>query len=160
MNIEPLPEPTYHLTLIPGRYAVCRLPAQAELPDWAHPSKIGQDYLLNFTWRGNETSLVCPERFVPPEIKAERGWRIFEVAGPLDFELVGVLASILDPLKMAGISVFTLSTFDTDLLLVKEVQLDRAIAAFERASHLVARAPGIHWSDNAMHHKRTGKTNQ
>lgn len=129
---ESLFQPAYRLTLAPGRYAVCRLPAEAPLPDWARP-----DHFLSLTWRGDETSLVCPERFVPPEVKAERGWRMIEVAGPLEFELVGVLSSLLEPLKQAGVSVFVLSTFDTDLILVKEAQLDRALNALEKAGHSV-----------------------
>lgn len=132
MSDDPLPGAAFRLTLIPGRYAVCRLPALAGLPDWAQP-----EHLLSITWRGNETSLMCPERFVPPDVKAERGWRALEVTGPLDFSLVGVLASLLEPLAQASVSVFTLSTFDTDLILVQEVQLDRAVNALERAGHRV-----------------------
>lgn len=130
-------ESAYRLSLIPGRYAVCRLPAQVELPEWANPTRVGQGHLLSLTWRGDETSLVCPERFVPPDVKAEPGWRILEIAGPLDFGLVGVLASLLEPLQQSGVSVFALSTYDTDLLLVKESQMERAIAALESAGHLV-----------------------
>ena len=132
MSEDPLPAASYHLTLIPGRYAVCRLPALSELPDWARP-----EYLLSITWRATETSLVCPERFVPPDVKAERGWRVLEVAGILDFSMVGVLAALLEPLAQASVSVFSLSTFDTDLILVQEQKLDRAIGALEKAGHRV-----------------------
>lgn len=151
MNADPLPEPAYRLSLMPGRYAVCRLPTQTELPEWAHPDRIGLEYLLSLTWRGSETSLVCPERFVPPEIKAERGWRIIELAGPLDFELVGVLASLLEPLKQAGVSVFSLSTFETDLLLVKEEHLDRATRALESVGHLVVKIQRKNEQENLTH---------
>ena len=127
-----VPEASYQLTLVAGRYAVCRLPAQAELPDWAHP-----EHLLSITWRAGETSIVCPERFVPPEVKAERGWRALEVSGPLDFELVGVLSSMLLPLAQAEVSVFVLSTYDTDLILIPEGQLERALSALGDAGHNV-----------------------
>jgi len=126
------PEDAYQLALIAGRYAVCRLPAQAELPDWAHA-----EHLLSITWRAGETSIVCPERYVPPEVKAERGWRALEVSGPLDFVLVGVLSSLLLPLAKAQVSVFVLSTYDTDLILIPEVQLERALGALGGAGNLV-----------------------
>jgi len=126
------PEDAYQLALIAGRYAVCRLPAQAELPDWAHA-----EHLLSITWRAGETSIVCPERYVPPEVKAERGWRALEVSGPLDFVLVGVLSGLLLPLAKAQVSVFVLSTYDTDLILIPEVQLERALGALGGAGNLV-----------------------
>lgn len=135
MSDDPFMPAAYPLRLIPGRYAVCRLPALAELPDWARLAQSSPDHLLSLTWRSDESSIVCPERFVPPEVKAERGWRVLEIAGPLEFELVGVLASLLGPLQQAGVSVFVLSTFDTDLILVREMQLDRALNALEKAGH-------------------------
>lgn len=135
MSNDRLPPVSYRLALIPGRYAVCRLPALAELPDWAQLAQASPEHLLSLTWRKDETSIVCPERFVPPDVKAERGWRVLEVAGPLEFELVGVLASLLEPLQLAGVSVFALSTFDTDLIMVREAHLDRALSALEKAGH-------------------------
>ena len=137
MSDDPLLPVSYRLALIPGRYAICRLPAVAELPDWARLAQASPEHLLSLIWRRDETSIVCPERFVPPEIEAERGWRVLEVAGPLEFELVGVLASLLEPLKQAGVSVFVLSTFDTDLILIREALLDQAIRALGKAGHLV-----------------------
>ena len=137
MSADPLtPGAALRLVLLRGRYAVCRLPAQAALPDWVG-TKRSQEELLSLTWRGDETSLVCPEGCVPPDVKAERGWRVVAVAGPLEFELVGVLSSLLEPLKKASVSVFALSTYDTDLLLIKEAHLDRALLALEQAGHLV-----------------------
>jgi hypothetical protein len=124
--------PSYSLELLAECYAVSRLPGDADLPDWA-----GAGPLLVLAWRGEEFSLVCLERYVPPEVKAERGWRVLQVAGTLDFSQVGVLAALLQPLAAAGISVFTISTFDTDLILVKEALLERAIQALESAGHAV-----------------------
>jgi len=92
------------LILLPERLAVCRLPAEAPFPDWARPGD-----LLSFTRTRDELSVVCAERFVPPEMRAERGWRALQVQGVLDFALVGVLASICVPLARAGVSIFALS---------------------------------------------------
>lgn len=63
-----------------------------------------------------------------------------EVAGPLDFALTGVLAGLAVPLAEAGVSIFALATYDTDVLLVREAQLDAAIAALRAAGHDVSRA--------------------
>jgi hypothetical protein len=122
------------LVVNPERLAVCRLPAEADLPDWARPGE-----LLAFLHTRNALSVVCAERFVPPEIKAERGWRMLEVQGPLDFTLVGVLASISVPLARAGVSIFVLSTFDTDLILVKDEALEKAVQALVQAGFQVVK---------------------
>jgi len=116
------------MSLLSSRLAVCRLPADTGLPDWARPGS-----LLAFVQTRQETSLVCEERYAPPEVKAERGWRALMVQGPLDFSLVGVLVSIAAPLAQAGVSLFAISTFDTDYILVKENVLERALHALEGA---------------------------
>ena len=81
--------------------------------------------------------MVLPEQDALPEWKIEPGWRGFQVAGPLDFGLTGVVASLTRPLADAGVPVFVISTFDTDYLLVKEANLDRAREALAGAGHEV-----------------------
>ncbi|MBN1147864.1 MAG: ACT domain-containing protein [Anaerolineales bacterium] len=120
------------LSLLPERLAVCRLAADAPFPEWARPGD-----LLALVRTREELSVVCNERYVPPEIKAERGWRALQAGGPLDFSLVGVLASIAGPLAEAGVSIFALSTYETDYVLVKESFLERALEALDRAGFLV-----------------------
>ena len=79
---------------------------------------------------GSELSLVCPEEAVPPESeKVEPGWRMFRVAGTLDFALVGILAAISSVLSEHRISLFAVSTFDTDYVLVKADCYGRALEA-------------------------------
>jgi hypothetical protein len=118
--------------ILPDRLAVCRLPADAPFPEWTRPGD-----LLALVRTRDELSIVCAERYVPPEVRAERGWRAVMVQGPLEFSLTGVLASLAVPLARAGVSVFALSTFDTDYVLVKEDALDRAVAALTGAGFLV-----------------------
>lgn len=120
------------LLILPERYAVCRLTPDSNFPDWARPGDF-----LSFVRTSDELSVICLERYVPPQVKAELGWRIIQVQGPLDFNLVGVLASITTPLARAGVSVFALSTFDTDYILVKEDSLDKALEALQMAGFLV-----------------------
>jgi hypothetical protein len=117
------------LLLLAGRYAVCRLPAEAAFPAW-----VAGD-LVCVTRTAEELSVVCREHAVPGGVRCELGWRCLRVAGTLDFSLVGVLASLLVPLAEAGVAVFALSTFGTDYLLVREAELDRATKALLAAGH-------------------------
>jgi hypothetical protein len=120
------------LIVLPERLAICRLAVDSPYPDWARPGE-----MLAFLQTRDELTVVCAERYVPPETRAERGWRILKVQGPLDFSLVGLLASITTPLARAGVSVFTLSTFDTDYILVRDEALARAVEALVQAGFLV-----------------------
>jgi hypothetical protein len=82
-----------------------------------------------------ELSVVCPEAHVPPEVKRETGWRALKVEGPLDFSLTGILASLTAPLAEEKVSVFAVSTYDTDYLLVKGEQLEKAIRALREEGY-------------------------
>ena len=122
---------TLSLALLPHLLAVCRLDPDSPLP----PATAGGFWSLTRT--ADEISVVLPEDQAQPGWKVEPGWRAFQVAGPLDFGLTGILASLARPLAEAGIPVFVLSTFDTDYLLVKEVRLERAKQALFQAGHTV-----------------------
>jgi hypothetical protein len=119
-----------NLSLLPGSFAVCRLESDAPVPGWV--PKAG---FVSLTRTDDELSIVCDESAVPDDLRVERGWRALKVKGPLDFSLIGVLASLAGALAEADVSVFAVSTFDTDYLLVRQVQLDRAVAALKAAGH-------------------------
>ena len=87
------------------------------------------------TRTGDELSLVCAERNVPQGIPCEPGWRIFKIDGPLDFALTGILASVAQPLAEAGVSTFTISTYDTDYVMVKEQDVEKAVRALAAVGH-------------------------
>jgi len=127
--------PALDLTVLPDVLAVCRLPGGAAAPGW-----LDGEALASVTRTPEETSVVCRAEVVPPDVRVEAGWRALRVAGPLDFALTGVLLSLLEPLAAAGVPVFALSTFDTDLVLVREAALDGALAALADAGHRVVRA--------------------
>lgn len=116
------------LTVLPGRLAVCRLEPGAAPPAWA----IG-GALWSITGTADELSVVCEEGRAPEGVRREAGWRALKVAGPLDFALTGVLSAIAGPLAEAGVSIFAVSTFDTDYVLVKEERLGAAVAALRAA---------------------------
>jgi uncharacterized protein len=113
-------------------YAVARLEPDAPLPEWARGS-----HFWSVTRSDSELSVVCRQDDVPPEVSAERGWCAFELAGPLDFSLTGVVASLVVPLAEADIPLFVLSTFETDYVLVREHDLHRSVEALTSAGHSV-----------------------
>ena len=82
-------------------------------------------------------SIVCREGDVPENVRCERGWRALKLKGPLDFGLVGILASLLVPLADQGISIFAVSTYDTDTILVKAEHLAEAVVVLQAAGHKI-----------------------
>ncbi len=111
-------------------YAVCRLAPDQAIPDWA----LSGDF-VSVTKTPEELSVVCPEQAVPHGIKSERGWRALKVEGPLDFSLTGILASISAILAQSGISIFAVSTYDTDYILVREQDLEPAVEALSQGPY-------------------------
>jgi hypothetical protein len=124
------------LSLVEGALAICRLPPQDEVPGWAWTGP-----LASVTRTAEELSLICSEEAVPEDVRSEHPWRALRVDGPLDFALTGILAGLTDPLAKASITVFALSTFDTDYLLVPERHLERALRVLRDSGYEV-RAPG------------------
>ena len=120
------------LSLLPENYSICRLGPEADIPPWA---LAGDFYSVTRTKK--ELSLVCSQEFVPVGVQCEKGWRCILVSGSLDFSLTGILASLTNSLAEAGISVFAISTFDTDYLLVKADNLKRAVLELEEAGHRI-----------------------
>jgi hypothetical protein len=87
-----------------------------------------------------ELSIVCDEGSVPPSCpRVETGWRALRLAGPIDLGETGVMASLAQPLAAEGIALFAISTFDTDYLLVRESDVERALAALD-SSFTIERA--------------------
>ena len=123
------------LVLDPRRCAVCRLAPSAP---WPTPPPGAS--LFSATVTADELSVVCLEGNEPPGAQVERGWRALAVVGPLEFDQVGIISSLAVPLAAVGIGTFVLSTFDTDLMLVKDVDLDAAIDALDGAGHRVTPA--------------------
>ncbi len=120
------------LTLLPGTVAICRLDACAEIPSWACKGDF-----FSITRTAHELSIICPQESVPAGVRREKGYRCFKVKGPLDFASTGILDLLTTPLAQAGVSVFAVSTFDTDYLLVKQEQTKKAIVALSEAGHHV-----------------------
>jgi hypothetical protein len=129
---------THRLTLrvVEGVYAFCRLDGAAPLPPWA------QDATLSIVLRSNhagggELSIVCPARNVPPAVRAEGPWKALVVDAVLDFNQVGIIASVAGPLAAAGVSIAPVASFDTDYVFVREGDLERACDVLREAGHTV-----------------------
>ena len=120
------------LNVVDSIFAVSRLEPHAPIPPWATAGDF-----FSITRSADELSVVSPQEGVPHGVKCERGWRCLRVAGAIPFSVVGVLASLTVPLGEVGISVFAISTFDTDYLLVKAEDLERAVDALRRRGHSI-----------------------
>ncbi len=120
------------LVLVDDIFAICRLGVDCPLPPWATASPF-----FSITRTADELSVVCRQDAVPEGINCERGWRCLRVAGTIPFSVVGTLAALTAPLAEAGVSVFVVSTFDTDYLLVKAAELERAVQALREQGHYI-----------------------
>lgn len=125
--------PTVTLDLLSGRFAVARLAPGAPWPAWALVA-VPPVFLARTP---DELSIVALETVLPGDITAQGGFRALRVRGPLDLAMVGVMASLAEPLARAGISLLAIGTFDTDYLFVAEDALESAIAALRTAGHEV-----------------------
>jgi uncharacterized protein len=120
------------LSVFPETLTVCRLAPDADVPAWA---TAGGFWAVTRT--PEELSVVAARHLVPPGVRSEGAWRAFKVEGPIPFSAVGILASLADPLARAGVSVFAISTFDTDYLLVEAERLEAARVALSEAGHAI-----------------------
>ncbi len=122
------------LTLIvqPTRLGICRLDPTNPIPDWAYISPF-----LSITRTSDELSVVCDETLIPEDQRCHKGWRSLKVKGPLNLSDTGILLSLAAPMARADISIFTVSTHDTDYLLVKEGDLLKTIDALSLQGHRI-----------------------
>ncbi|MBP1917781.1 ACT domain-containing protein [Youngiibacter multivorans] len=119
------------IELLCGRYGVARLAAGSEIPNWA------KGEFISITSTPDELSVTCPEDSIPDGIKCEKGWRVLKLLGPLDFALVGILSRISSILADKQISIFAISTFDTDYILVKNDKVQNAVLALNDEGFVV-----------------------
>jgi hypothetical protein len=137
-DIPPLPDgrgsDSVQLTfrVQPGRYAVCRLLPDAPPPEWAFHGEF-----WSVTRTREELSVVCAETAVPEGIRAEKDWVCFQLVGPFEFALTGILEAFLRPLARAKVPIFALSTFDTDWVLIPATRRTDALKALAEAGHIL-----------------------
>lgn len=123
---------TYEIEVLPFALAICRLGPNDDMPKWASEAEF-----FSLTSTGDELSVVCPQDQVPPGIEKSGEWRGLKLRGPLVFDQVGVLVSLAQPLANAGISIFAISTYETDYILVQLKDIDRAVSVLRKRGHAV-----------------------
>lgn len=122
---------SFVLRALPDQYAVCQLPVDAAVPaDFARTLASAGGLFVSVTRTASELSIVCPLNMAPAGARVEGPWQAYAVDGTLDFAMVGVLVRLTTPLAGAGISVFAVSTFDTDYLLVPAARSEAAVRAW------------------------------
>lgn len=118
------------LEVLPGRFTVCKVPDLSEVT-W-------KEEFLFLGKTDQEISVVCREEAQPQNaIVAEQGWKAFRIGGILDFSLVGILARLSGLLAGHQISIFAVSTYDTDYILIKEAQFLQAVPILEEAGYQI-----------------------
>jgi len=120
------------LLVIRPVFAISTMKKDAPMPEWA----ISSDF-YSITRTYDELSVVCPQENIPTGIKINKGWRCLKVQGPLGFDIVGILASLSMPLASEGISIFVFSSYDTDFIMVKNYDLEKAVEVLRKAGHTV-----------------------
>jgi uncharacterized protein len=127
MSDDPL-----RLSILPNQLMIFRLEANAAIPDWVLESTF-----FSIVRTTDELSVVCDATLLPENLPSEGPWRAFVVQGPLDFSLTGVLAGLAQPLAQASISIFAISTYDTDYLLVRSDEADLAAQVLSRSGYVI-----------------------
>ena len=128
------------IAVLPELLSVCRLGADAPVPDWA----LNARPFCSITRTADELSLICPTSCVPIQPDDEQqmarndGWRALKLLGPIAFTEVGVLLKVASPMRDAGISILPVATFDTDYVLVPGRELQRACDALRNAGHRIS----------------------
>jgi len=111
-------------------FAICRLDPEVPIPDWA---MVGSFHSITRT--KDELSVVCSDLRVPRGTVCNRGWRCLKIEGLLDFSLTGILAPLATALADAGISIFSISTYNTDYIMVQEPDLEEAVSVLVKMGY-------------------------
>ncbi len=125
-------QPSLHLKLEPGRFAVHRFAPEVEIP-----AQVFSTDFLALVRTAEELSIVVPQEVALSGQRVELDWRLLKVVGPLEFSLTGILAGLAAPLAEAQIPIFAISTYDTDYLLVKQAQIEAAVRVLQARGYIV-----------------------
>ena len=110
------------LSVVPEKLGICYMDRKSPIPDWAKELSF-----CSITRTNEELSIVCPQGKIPGGVLVEKDWRAFKMEGDLGISSVGVIASLAQPLAESGISIFNVSTYQTNYLLVEEKNFDKAV---------------------------------
>lgn len=110
------------LSILPEKLGICYLDKNSPIPEWA----LGKSSFRSITRTGDELSIVCPQDKIPGGVMVEKDWRAFKLEGDVELSSVGIIASLSKPLAEAGISIFNVSTYETNYVLIEDKNLQVA----------------------------------
>ena len=113
--------PKLTLSILPEKLGICHLDKKSSIPEWAKEISFS-----SISRTPDELSIVCPQEKIPGGVMCEKDWRAFRLEGVIDMYSVGVIASLSKPLADAGISIFNVSTYETNYVLVEGKNLEKA----------------------------------
>ena len=122
------------LSLLKDKYGICTLPNTAPIPDWALTQS-----LASITRTEKELTIVCRLEILPSQYQSDLKWRCFKIDGSFDLNQIGVISSISSPLADAGISIYVISTYDTDYFLIQEQNLEKTISVLSSSGHYITK---------------------
>ena len=119
------------LEILSQDFAVCKI-------DKNQPVDLSNDFIF-LGKTDEELSLVCPVEHLPATVQeCEKSWRAFRVKGPLEFALIGILSKISTLLANNGISIFAISTYNTDYILLKSESFEKAVTVLQEDGYTCA----------------------
>ena len=118
------------LSILEGTYIIHKLDQSTNLPE-----ELIECEFYSLSNSQEELSLVCPEQMLIQSENSSPNWKCMKVAGPLDLKLTGILAGLSDTLSRAKISIFAISTFETDYILIQKQVLETAKSALKSAGY-------------------------
>ncbi|MGD0754514.1 MAG: ACT domain-containing protein [Bacteroidales bacterium] len=123
-----------NFTVLRGKYSIYKFKYQSVLPDWIYSSDF-----YSVTKTKDELSVIALQtELISEDIVCSNDWKIFKIEGSLDFSLVGIIADISAILKEKKIPIFTISTYETDYILVKQKDLSAGMKALRDKGHLIS----------------------
>jgi hypothetical protein len=123
-----------NIIVLKNKYSIYKFKGDYVLPDWIYLSDF-----YSITKTKDELSVVGTQSdIISEKIACSKDWRILKIVGPLDFSLIGIIANISTILKDKKISIFSISTYDTDYILVKQDKLDIGIKALRDKEYIIS----------------------
>ena len=110
------------LSILPEKIGICHFDKNSPIPDWA----LERTNFTSITRTMDELSITLPQEKIPGGVMAERDWRAFNLEGDVELASIGIIAALAKPLAEAGISIFNVSTYETNYILVEEKNLEKA----------------------------------
>lgn len=120
------------LQLLDPEFGIIRFDAYDKIPDWIFKLEF-----YSITRTETELTIVCPSYKIPEPVDFDGGWKCLRVEGTFSFNEIGIIASLSNTLAQHGISIYVVSTYDTDYVSVKEKNINKTIEALQGQGHQV-----------------------